>query len=783
LNGPKEGKEENRRPLLDYGPLFGNVRTDHSADDEAAAPLGWLSVVGETRLWPLGQFDPRNVNDKTKSYQPLLPFGSFDSGDIKRQIRPYKPLGPHHYVNPPDFLATGLASGVALLLVVCFAFWNRGRRCDENEKENSEKENSERENSERESKSSVGSRLLAGMRWLRLEAGRSAEDKSIDVQKLFSFDRSIYTSIFFISVSAILICFGAPTLAYLFEFEPRRSVDGWARTIVCLGVLLSAIAATSVAALSAAISAYGYEFAQLFIPKDENRSRVAKRQRLVDSVVPGAVLSFSTLAIFGVVFSVLNTAVASLGNLFNYFPSVTSAIALFVVRCSNYSDLVNPLLPIAFLSAMVAIWAYCSLKRLLLVTTYDFCNPLEQSALVDVEKRSDWYYAAQLKRLEQGYRYVLDAIEGYVSLGMRFPDWFVGVGLMMFVAHLLWRDWVPTCEGAIYDSTFRLMYFCAIVMTIGLMLRVRNLFRSTDLLLRWVDHLPLAKRFAEIPIEVRSKASDVLYATHPKIDDYSLMIHQIEKLARKPPEGVSMDHEAVQKLVEHGRDGMKTAVDQQRRPEEDAHLGREMSNFISRQLTPYLLDQWSQTGAKEGEKKDDKENHSYLVVRLIGAKLAKRQDDQVTVQDETKETDPAAAWLRDAETLIAVQIAHQIRVVFLYARTLLGGVIAMYLCLLWATNSYPFQPGQMMNFTCLMLMLWMVIIVFNAILRFNRNPILSKINGTEPNRLTFDSSFWVPMISYIGLPILAVLATLLPTVGRSLFSWTAIFSQMLGSGG
>jgi hypothetical protein len=133
--------------------------------------------------------------------------------------------------------------------------------------------------------------------------------------------------------------------------------------------------------------------------------------------------------------------------------------------------------------------------------------------------------------------------------------------------------------------------------------------------------------------------------------------------------------------------------------------------------------------------------------------------------------------------LIAVQIAHQIRVVFLYARTLLGGVIAMYLCLLWATNSYPFQPGQMMNFTCLMLMLWMVIIVFNAILRFNRNPILSKINGTEPNRLTFDSSFWVPMISYVGLPILAVLATLLPTVGRSLFSWTAIFSQMLGSGG
>jgi hypothetical protein len=202
---------------------------------------------------------------------------------------------------------------------------------------------------------------------------------------------------------------------------------------------------------------------------------------------------------------------------------------------------------------------------------------------------------------------------------------------------------------------------------------------------------------------------------------------------------------------------MDAAFRQQRRPEEDAHLGRAIADFSSQRLMPYLLAQWDRSGSDGTE----------------GA----------VAQTESKPADPAAAWLRDAETLIAVQIAHQIRVVFLYARTLLGGVIAMYLCLLWATNSYPFQPGQMMNFTCLVLMLWMVIIVFNAILRFNRNPILSRINGTEPNRLTFDSSFWVPMISYVGLPILAVLATLLPTVGRSLFSWTAIFSQMLVSGG
>jgi hypothetical protein len=725
LNGPKEGKEENRRPLLDYGPLFGNVRTDHSADDEAAAPLGWLSVVGETRLWPLRQIG-RGVADA----------GTFGA----------KTLGRHHYVNSPKFLATGLACGMALAMVACFIFWNRVRPATAIGSKNGY---------------SAASSLLAGMRWLRLGTGGKTGARLSARDEALLFDRTVYASIFFTSLTLILVCVCAPTYAYLIEFAPTRSFAWSTRIVVCLGVMLSALVATTVAALSAAITAYRYEYWRVDSADADDARWVAARNLKVDRAVRAGML---TLLVFGVSVMLVATAMAavdSVANRSNYHPSLTAAIALFVVRCSNFSDLVNPLFPIAFLAAMFAIWSYCSLKRLLLVSTYDFGNPLAPPVSDVAADSSDGYYASQLRRVETGYRSVLENTGGYVSLGMRVSDWVAGFGLLMFLAHMVLRDWVPTCEGRGYDFVVRVLYLGAIVMILGLMLRARNLFRSTEELLRWVDHLPLAKRFAAIPIEVRSKASDVLYATHPKVDDYHLMVRQIQKLTETRPEGFGHADDAFrqdsQALVLRARAGMDAAFRQQRRPEEDAHLGRAIADFSSQRLMPYLLAQWDRSGS---------------------------DGTDVTVdQTESKPADPAAAWLRDAETLIAVQIVHQIRVVFLYARTLLGGVIAMYLCLLWATNSYPFQPGQMMNFTCLMLMLWMVIIVFNAILRFNRNPILSRINGTEPNRLTFDSSFWVPMISYIGLPILAVLATLLPTVGRSLFSWTAMFSQMLGSGG
>jgi hypothetical protein len=50
-----------------------------------------------------------------------------------------------------------------------------------------------------------------------------------------------------------------------------------------------------------------------------------------------------------------------------------------------------------------------------------------------------------------------------------------------------------------------------------------------------------------------------------------------------------------------------------------------------------------------------------------------------------------------------------------------------------------------------------------------RDAILSRLSGTDAGKL--DISFYLRVLSYGALPVLALLASQYPSVGRSLVSW------------
>ena len=52
-----------------------------------------------------------------------------------------------------------------------------------------------------------------------------------------------------------------------------------------------------------------------------------------------------------------------------------------------------------------------------------------------------------------------------------------------------------------------------------------------------------------------------------------------------------------------------------------------------------------------------------------------------------------------------------------------------------------------------------------------REPILSRLRNTTPGRLDFNWAFVQRVAVYGVLPLLAVLASLFPEIGNSLFGW------------
>lgn len=764
-----------RIPLLDHGSLFGNrgIETGYlSPSDEKAkcsSPRGWLSIVGETKLWPLMQIGPAESNDSMEGSRT-----ESDENGSQQKLKWRNTLLDGQNVGAPRISAAVLICLLVIGLVVCLAYWNSG--------------------SSRSSEAKGGGNaflraLLGEMRWLQLPSIAEVRDrKSIAVAQRHAFDRSIFIGILFFNLMIILLCIGAPIFAYFWEFAFNSIGPSFVWDVLLVGLVCAAWLAAAGAALFGAIAAFRYDYWSTWGPNAQGGILLEPRRPMLDRIVRALLLVLIACGVAGMISVAITRAKESFGNRFDYDAADTTEVALFIIRCGNYTDLVNPLMPLAFLAAVFAIWAFCNLKRSLLASNYDFENPLSVRNLPTELETEDGYIPAQLDRVEKGYSRLEQTTAGFLFLGMRVGDWVVCTALFLFLGHLVWFDWIPTSEVRFYgfDWVFRASYLIAVLVVVGLLLRARDLFRSTEGLLRSVNHLPLAESFATLPADVKSKVSDFLHSTYPRVDDYHLMVRQIRRLSESRTRVKVHADKGDDRFERDAADLVKQAkadslgLNQHRDPAQDIHLGAAIASFSSRHLLPKLIGFWDDPGKRFTPEQDPGRDEEK---RKEQGKEQEQEQKQEQKQGKEQESPHLNAWLQDAEALIAIQIAHQIRVVFLYARTLLGGGIAMFFCLLWAINCYPFQPGQLLNFACLVLIAWMVIINTNAILRFNRNPILSRISGTEPNKLTLNKAFWQPMISYVGLPILGVIATLVPTVGQSLMSVFSVLSQYLGKGG
>ena len=103
----------------------------------------------------------------------------------------------------------------------------------------------------------------------------------------------------------------------------------------------------------------------------------------------------------------------------------------------------------------------------------------------------------------------------------------------------------------------------------------------------------------------------------------------------------------------------------------------------------------------------------------------------------------------------------------------------MLLCLLCCLNAYPFQPNRLIMWLCYGLTVWCLVMNLLLIVRFNRCEVLSRLSGTTPNRLTFDRTLLLPVITFVVIPLCSLLAVQFPGIGQMLFGWLDVFRHSI----
>jgi hypothetical protein len=147
-----------------------------------------------------------------------------------------------------------------------------------------------------------------------------------------------------------------------------------------------------------------------------------------------------------------------------------------------------------------------------------------------------------------------------------------------------------------------------------------------------------------------------------------------------------------------------------------------------------------------------------------------KQTSELLKQSPVKEDKPDPhETVHMAEEYVALRCMAFIRYASLQLRNLLGFLSAAFILSVISLRTYPFQSPRSIEWTMTAVFVVLSAGIVYAFAGMDKDAILSRVSQTEAGKL--DREFFVRVLSFGALPLLTVLASQFPSIGRFLFSW------------
>ncbi|MBV6520071.1 MAG: hypothetical protein MNPFHGCM_00176 [Gemmatimonadaceae bacterium] len=98
-------------------------------------------------------------------------------------------------------------------------------------------------------------------------------------------------------------------------------------------------------------------------------------------------------------------------------------------------------------------------------------------------------------------------------------------------------------------------------------------------------------------------------------------------------------------------------------------------------------------------------------------------------------------------------------------------LLAALISIVVISSSYPLQPEGVLKFAVVAILLTATGTILTVVTQMNRNDLLSVVAGTEPGKVSWDTTFALNLGLFAIVPLLAYLSTTFPEVRSFLFSW------------
>jgi hypothetical protein len=122
-----------------------------------------------------------------------------------------------------------------------------------------------------------------------------------------------------------------------------------------------------------------------------------------------------------------------------------------------------------------------------------------------------------------------------------------------------------------------------------------------------------------------------------------------------------------------------------------------------------------------------------------------------------------------AEEYVALIYVNFLVSVLLRLRTLVMCAAGMYVFIVLAINTYPFEPHLALQSMAVLMLIALGIAVGAVYAQMHRDNILSRLTSSKPGELGWD--FWLKLVSAGAIPVFSLLASQFPSIRQFLFSW------------
>ncbi len=488
--------------------------------------------------------------------------------------------------------------------------------------------------------------------------------------------------------------------------------------------------------------------------------------------------------------------------------AVGNAVLLHERTIRHLLSGVSLFVPGALLVVALYVAGFCQLKRLFMLAGFRPLPPWPERDTAPPAGASPGERSMRslTRRLNETRTRIEQTLEyPNATLWRRARGWFF-LALAVAAAWVarLWSSSVPPYEHNVFAYLLWAGLVVFLLFWVRWLLQVVFLVGLLRKLLRQLANLPMQPAFQRLPLQVASLLGRFLEARRPRLSHSRIPVQFVEQLDRdydaaRPgavgPEWDGLPRDRLRsvsqlyadRLEEMGRNYLAGASTDAERfrgkanvyAEVQARLrevsgdlwGRAERHWAARpvhEAYPYTLDEKGREAAAPA---------ATPAPAGAGAPAVAAPAPGAVAPGAGPQREPTArGWVGLAEEFLATQTVIDLSQFFAHAKNLLVGLMVASLLLLLGVLAYPLQPHRLLVFSCMMMVVVAALTAVTIFVKMERDVLVSRVSGTEPNRITLDRQF----VMNIGLYVLPVAAILLVQALPDTWGWFSnLFSPVM----